>query len=93
MAPHPLLVSWDPLTSITCGAMPPTCSFSRPHVLLCLGRGPKHAGTGGTPATARGGHESISGTSRRKNERTQKRTPLSGGRWGAGALPCNRLTF
>ncbi|XP_043761285.1 probable low-specificity L-threonine aldolase 1 isoform X1 [Cervus elaphus] len=52
--PRPLLVSWDPLTSVTRAVMPSTCSFSRPHVLLCLGWGPKLAGTDGTPATARG---------------------------------------
>ena len=87
-----LLVSWDPLTSVTRGVMPSTCSFSRPRVVLCLGWGPKHAGTGGTPTTA-GGHESISGTSRRKNEKTWKGTPVSGGLGGGWGLTLQSSDF
>lgn len=83
---HPL-VSLDPFTSMTHGVRPSTCSSSKPHVPLCPGQGPKHAGTGGTPCWlsqhSPGGshmaHEGILGTCRRKCERTQKWTLVLGG--------------
>lgn len=40
-----------------------------------------------------GGHESISGTSRRKNERTQKGTPASGGLVGGWGFTLRSSDF